>query len=403
MVWPILNLGEICGFQNGFAFKSKLFTESGIPVLRISNIQGGSIDLSKIVYTDPKSYKEELGRYHVGDGDLLIAMSGATTGKIGVNSTGLSFLLNQRVGKFLPSNKLDKQYLYYYLTTKVEKHLEISAGAAQPNLSTEQIKAIKIPLPSLLEQKRIVAILDQVFADIEKARAIAEANLKNARELFDSYLQQVFSQRGEGWIDKPLDEICDFSSGGTPSKKNDRFWDGDIPWVSGRDMKTTQLFDSFLHISEVAIEESAARTAPVGTILCLVRGMGLAHGAQIAELMVPCAFNQDIKGIHPKPEIVSRYLVFVLRHRIDSTSYVLSSAAHGTLKINMEQLKELTIPVPSEHQQKEIVKNLDMLISDINALKSVYLKKLNKLDELNKSILQKAFTGELTKKKVEVA
>src|SRR5690606_8779476 len=152
-------------------FKSSTYTKDGSPNLRISNIQDGTIDLNDLVFTDRKDYKENLGQYEVRYGDLLIAMSGGTTGKVGTNNTDQLFLLNQRVGKFIPSGQLLKSYLHYYLTTKVEESLKIAAGSAQPNLSTEQIKNFLIPLAPIAEQNRIVAILDEAFAAIDKAKA----------------------------------------------------------------------------------------------------------------------------------------------------------------------------------------------------------------------------------------
>jgi type I restriction enzyme, S subunit len=252
-----------------------------------------------------------------------------------------------------------------------------------------------ILLPPLPEQHRIVAILDAAFDHIATVKANCEANLLNARAIFESHLQAVFTQRGDGWIEKPLGEVCSFSSGGTPAKNNSSYWIGEIPWVSGRDMKSTQLSDSLLHISRSAVNDSATRMAPVGTLLILVRGMGLAHGAQIAELMTPCAFNQDIKGIHPQAGLNSRYLLFVLRERINGSSNVLSSAAHGTLKIDSDKLKSVMVPVHSlEHQQK-IVATIDSLVAETQHLESLYQRKLQALDDLKKSLLHQAFSGAL--------
>ena len=206
--WEMKTLGEFCSFQNGFAFKSKTYKDEGIPVVRITNIQDESIDLSKIVYIDPKDYNKDLSKYKIIKGDLLIAMSGATTGKIGIHNTEEELLLNQRVGKFEPSENLNKTYLLNFLKTKVEESLAISAGAAQPNLSTEQIKNFQIPLPPLNQQKQIVAILDKAFAAIDTAKANAEQNLQNAKELFESYLQNVFENKGNDWEEKTLGVVC---------------------------------------------------------------------------------------------------------------------------------------------------------------------------------------------------
>jgi restriction endonuclease S subunit len=186
-----------------------------------------------------------------------------------------------------------------------------------------------------------------------------------------------------------------FSSGGTPSKSNSGYWCGEIPWVSGRDMKSTQLFDSLLHISRSAVDESSTRMASAGTLLVLVRGMGLAHGAQIAELMVPCAFNQDIRAIHPEPDLIPRYLLFALRDRINSSDNVLSSAAHGTLKIDSGKLKRVMIPVSSRGHQQRVVATIDSLSEETQRLESIYQRKLAALEALKKSLLHQAFSGEL--------
>ncbi len=257
------------------------------------------------------------------------------------------------------------------------------------------LRELEIAYPSLPEQRRIVGILDEAFAGIATAKANAEKNLQNARALFESYLQSLFTQRGLGWIEKRLDELCTFTSGGTPPKNNVSYWRGKIPWVSGRDMKSTRLCDSQLHISQSAVDGSSTRMAPAGALLILVRGMGLAHGAQIAELMAPCAFNQDIRAMHPKPELIPRYLLFALRDRINASETVLSNAAHGTLKIDSAQLESVTIPIPSRQVQQRIVATIDGLSDETWRLESIYQRKLAALEALKKSLLHRAFTGQL--------
>ena len=200
--WEVRKLGEVCDFQNGFAFKSKTYKETGLPILRITNIQDNDLETKKLVYFNESDYKENLERFQVLKEDLVIAMSGATTGKLGVNNTDKIFYLNQRVGKFIPKKGLSKSFLHYFLSTKIEESLKISAGAAQPNLSTEQIKDFKIPTPPLEEQKQIVEILDKAFEKINEGIKIAKQNLKNAKELFESYLQEIFENKCDDWEEK---------------------------------------------------------------------------------------------------------------------------------------------------------------------------------------------------------
>ena len=155
-------LGKICAFQNGFAFKSSMFYDEGTPLLRIANIVNNRIDSSDVVYINPNDYREDLSSYKVQRNDIVIAMSGATTGKIGINLSENTFFLNQRVGKFIPNeNYLVKKYLYYILLDKRSDLYNLAGGGAQPNLSNRDIKKMKIEVPDVSEQNRIVSILDR--------------------------------------------------------------------------------------------------------------------------------------------------------------------------------------------------------------------------------------------------
>ncbi len=322
---------------------------------------------------------------------LAIIKDGAGIGRVAKYPAKSSVVATMQY--LIPKDGFDIGFIEYFLRgIDFEKH---RSGSTIPHVYFKDYKSEAFPLIPLLEQQRIVEILDKAFVAIDKAKQNAEQNLSNAKEGFENYLQGVFENKGADWEEKQLDELCDFSSGGTPSKKNEDYWTGDIPWVSGRDMKSTRLSDSLLHISRSAVDESATRIAPVGTLLILVRGMGLAHGAQIAELMTPCAFNQDIKAIHSCPSAVPRYLLFALRDRINTSDTVLSNAAHGTLKIDSSELKSMVVFVPPLEYQQRTVAKIDLLTGKIRSLETNYKQKLTALAELKKSILQKAFRGEL--------
>ena len=162
-----VKLGDICDFQNGFAFKSKDFKNSGYFVIKIANIQNNEITKENAVFCEPEIC-ENLENFSVKKGDILIAMSGATTGKIGIYNLDEKAFLNQRVGLFKNFSKnIDKRFFYFVLLTKVEESLKIAIGSAQPNLSTEQIKSYYIPLPPKDEQERIVKKIDELFEILE--------------------------------------------------------------------------------------------------------------------------------------------------------------------------------------------------------------------------------------------
>jgi type I restriction enzyme S subunit len=401
--WKVKTLEEACQFSNGL-WKGEKPPFVNVGVIRNTNFtKEGTLDDSDIAYLDVEAKKLEKRRLQCGD--IILEKSGGGPKQ----PVGRVALFDKKEGEFSFSNftaalrilhpdELDFRYLHKFLhwtylsgiTEGMQSH---STGIR--NLDGDAYKAIQVTYPPLPEQQRIVAILDEAFEGIATAKANAEKNLQNARAIFESHLQSVFTQQGEGWVEKRLDEVCTFSSGGTPSKSNSSYWSGKIPWISGRDMKSTRLSDSLLHISKSAVDESSTRMAAAGTLLILVRGMGLAHGAQIAELTAPCAFNQDIRGIHAEPSLIPRYLLFALRDRINSSDSVLSNAAHGTLKIDSRELHCVMIPIPSRERQQKIVKTIDSLSRETQRLASLYARKLEALEALKKSLLSQAFAGEL--------
>ena len=184
------------------------------------------------------------------------------------------------------------------------------------------------------------------------------------------------------WPTATIGSACTVFSGGTPSKGNSAYWRGTIPWVSAKDLKADRIFDAELHISQQACDESAAKMAPVGSLLMLVRGMGLANGIQVGEVTAPVAFNQDLRAIVPPPGVESRFLLLALRHRLaDGGKGVLSSAAHGTLKIDADALRQVEFPVPPPHEQRRIVAILDEAFAGIATAKANVEKNLRNTRE----------------------
>ncbi len=191
------------------------------------------------------------------------------------------------------------------------------------------------------------------------------------------------------WPTATIGSACTVFSGGTPSKGNAAYWRGTIPWVSAKDLKADRIFDAELHISQQACDESAAKMAPVGSLLMLVRGMGLANGIQVGQVTAPVAFNQDLRAIVPPPGVDSRFLLLALRHRLaDGGKGVLSSAAHGTLKIDADALRQVEFPVPPPHEQRRIVAILDEAFAGIATAKANAEKSLQNAREIFESRLR---------------
>ncbi|MDL2322374.1 restriction endonuclease subunit S [Bacteroidales bacterium OttesenSCG-928-A17] len=166
--WVWCRLEDVCGFENGFAFSSNDYKTIGIPLIRISNIIDGSIELNNCVYIDESEFIPQ--RYQIEKGDLLIAMSGATTGKMGIYKSIDPAYLNQRVGCIKSKNNqlLSNLYRNYFLLLQTDEILKLAHGGAQPNISSNKINSIEIPLPPINEQRRIVKRIEEIFASLDE-------------------------------------------------------------------------------------------------------------------------------------------------------------------------------------------------------------------------------------------
>jgi len=235
---------------------------------------------------------------------------------------------------------------------------------------------------------------DEAMAGIATARAHAETNLQNARALFASHLHAVFTQRGSGWVETTLGEACDFRGGGTPSKSVAHFWQGDIPWVSPKDVKSEIITDSIDHISEQAISQSATSLITEGAVLMVVRSGILARTVPLAIAGRPLTINQDIKALCPNAKIDSRFLRHFLTARMDELLSLVSRGA-TVHRLMTEQIRALRIPVPPLAEQQRIVTQLDALSAETQRLAVLYEQKLAALEELKKSLLHQAFSGAL--------
>lgn len=295
--------------------------------------------------------------------------------------------------------QVNQDFLYYILGSPFvfQQFDSLAAGSTVRNLNIDLVSGVKIPLLPLEEQKRIVAILDQAFADIDQARATAETNLKNARELFDSYLQQVFSQRGEGWVISKIGEVAKVSYGYTEKAVHEKvgphflritdIQDGYVDWtkvpyctISETDYKKYKLMTG-----DIVFARTGATT---GKSYLLDNPPESVAASYLIRLRLTC---KDIL-----PEYIS--LFFQTTSYWDNVKTGMTGSAQGGF--NASKLSDLILAYPRNiERQIEICNELASLESHIQMLKAIYTKKLSLLNDLKKSILQTAFAGELTKSK----
>ncbi|MBM3454870.1 MAG: restriction endonuclease subunit S [Bacteroidetes bacterium] len=394
--WEIKKLGEVCKLTNGYAFQSKEYTEDGYFVIRIGNVQDGFIELNNPRYL--KLSEEKQKKFILSEGDILVSLTG-NVGRVGeIKEEHLPAVLNQRVAKIsLNSKFLQKAYLFYFLTSEyfITELIKAGRGAAQQNISTTDIENLIIPLPPLPEQQHIVSILDEAFAAIAAAKANTEQNLKNAKELFESYLQGIFEKKGDGWEEKKLGEVMETGAGGTPLKTfKDYYYGGTIPWLLSGEVSKGEITEARNFITEKGLKNSSAKLFPSNTVLVAMYG---ATAGQVGILRFEASTNQAVCGIFPNENFLPKFIYYKFLAGKD----VLVAQAVGGAQPNISQIKikNTLVPVISKEKQQTIVRQLDALRAETQKLEAVYQKKIDDLEEMKKSILQKAFAGELKNEK----
>lgn len=399
MGWKRIKLGELCRIELGKtpSRSNKSYWDEDKAG---NNIWLSIADLplsDKSIMFDSKEYISNAGAELckiVPKGTLIVSFK-LSLGRLAV--TGCDLYTNEAIAALYinDENKIDQNYLSWYLT-----FFDWDAAAGSDikikgkTLNKAKLKEIEIIVPPIAEQKRIVAILDQAFADIEQARAKTEQNLKNARELFESYLQQVFSQRGEG---VSLSEITESISDGdhsAPPKSEEG-----IPFItiSNINKLTNEVdFSNTFKVPESYYSSlKATRKPTVGDILYTVTG---SYGIPvIVREKKEFCFQRHIGLVRPNKNTNSNWLYYLLMS--PQVFKQADEGATGTAQktVSLKLLRSIQVPKIPLDKQISAVKGLDNMYQTSKELEEVYTAKLTALDELKKSILQKAFSGELTK------
>ncbi|MFG6360809.1 MAG: restriction endonuclease subunit S [Akkermansia muciniphila] len=361
-------LGEVCDFINGFAFKSSLFKDIGEPIIRITNINGNAVDLSNVKYFNASDYKSDLQPFAIYYGDILIAMSGATTGKIGYYCNKSTAYLNQRVGKFVPNKYILKnRYLFHFLCSKINELYIMAGGGAQPNLSsTKLMNDIVIPLPPLEVQKEIVRILDK-FTTLE---AELEAELTARKKQYEYYRDKLFSFNVLNYeavgnslnniIVMPLGEIGELVRGNGLQKKD--LINNGVPAIHYGQIYTYYGVYTDKTISFVSSQTAMKlRKVIYGDVIITNTSENIEDVGKAVTYLVK---EQGVTGGHatifkPSEKILGKYLTYYTQ--TDNFARQKRIYAKGTKVIDLStsDLAKIKIPVPSIEEQRRIVSILD--------------------------------------------
>ncbi|MBU1718033.1 MAG: restriction endonuclease subunit S [Bacteroidetes bacterium] len=402
--WEIKTLGEVLSIERGGSPRpiDKYITSSpdGINWIKISDATASD---RYIFETKEKITKEGLHKTRmVHDGDFILSNSMSFGRPYIMRTSGCihdGWLVLKQNGRKI----FETDFLYYLLSSPVvfNQFDYLAAGSTVRNLNIALVSSVEVPIPPLPEQRRIVAILDQAFAAIAKAKANAEQNLKNAKELFESYLQGVFEKKGEGWEEKPLEELtdekCTLSYGIV--QPGEEMPNG-LPIVRPTDLTKKYISNEGLKKIDPKLAEGYKRTTLIGDelLLCVRGSTGVVsialkelEGGNVTRGIVPIRFN---------PKIINQefgYYLLVsnyIQKQIKTKTY-----GAALMQINIGDLRKIQTPFPSLTTQQTIGRQLDALSAKTKKLEAIYQKKIHNLEELKKSVLQKAFSGELKTEK----
>lgn len=376
--WRVVPLTQVADLFRGTEPGSASYCspDSGIRFLRVSDITGKG---------DSQKFTSSKNIFVVDEDDVLLVLDGSP----GYVGRGFSGAISSGIRKVTAKDSaiLNNWWLYFVLQSSgVQSVIKTNTRGVTIAHASSAIAQIEIPLPPLPEQNRIIKILFQseMLKNIQ-----SDANTKTEK-LLRLLFEQMFG-RPERWKKtRKLGTLVSFVGGGTPSRSVKKYFTGDIPWATSKDIKSRYLSDAQEHITEEAITNSATNLIPPDSILVVVKSKILMHTLPVGITKKAFCFGQDIKGLICNPGIVPQ---FVTAAMLSQSNYILSQArGANTEGLTLDILRAIPIPdVPIEKQQ-EFQKRI--LVYDELENNSQISK--DKFDNLSKSLLARAFSGNLT-------
>jgi type I restriction enzyme S subunit len=289
----------------------------------------------------------------------------------------------------------------------------LSNGTTRSRIPLGTMATRKLALPPMDEQAAIITFLGSETAKIEALIAEQEKLIILLAEKRQATISHAVTRglnpnapmkdSGVAWLGEvpahwdvvPLKYLVELRSGGTPSKDNVGYWNGDVPWASAKDLKVEKLSSTIDCITDLAVEEGAASVVRPGAILVVVRGMILARMFPVVETLVSMAINQDLKAILPQDRLNASFLAWLLRGSADESLRRLDEAGHGTKALRMDAWTSMQLPVPPLNEQVQISELVSRETSQLDVLSAEAEKAIGLLNERRSALISTAVTGQI--------
>ena len=379
--WQTKTLGDVCEVIAGQSPEGKFYNSEG----NGHPFYQGKKDFGEKFIEAPTTWTTQTTKV-AKEGDILMSVR-APVGP--VNFSTEEICIGRGLAAIRSGIQLNRDFLFYQLL-HLQPEIAGKEGAVFASINKAEIEALPLAFAPLAEQRRIVGLLDEAFAGLATAKANAEKNLQNARALFESHLQAVFTQRGPGWPERRFDEVCAITSTLVDPRKRE-FLDlthvgaGNIESKTGVfvDLKTAR--EEGLISGKFLFDDSMVLYSKIRPYLM-----------KVARPDFEGLCSADMYPLSPIQNVITRDYLFHLLLSKHFTDYAIQGSARaGMPKVNRDHLFEFRVWLPDVKKQKRLAANLDSLHKETQLLARLYERKQAALEALKKSLLHQAFTGEL--------
>ena len=354
---------------------------------------------------------------------LVMALAGQGKTKGMVAQLGIPTTCNQSMAALIPDHRFAPRYLYYWLCANYQNIRNLAGGEARDGLNLEMLGSIPCLVPPLDEQQTIARFLGAKSAQIDElivkkrqlivklkekrsaliARTVTRGLPPEAAKAAGLEPNPEMKDSGVAWLGRiphlwapvPLGYLVKMRGGATPDKGKPEYWDGEIPWVSPKDMKVPRIFDAEDHISDEGLRNSPLSLIPNESLLIVVRGMILAHSFPVALSMRELTINQDMKALVCSRRICPEYLYWALCGFSSALVALTDESAHGTKKIEATILAKFPILVPPITEQQAITTYLRRETKLLDQLSTRIEAAVSRLTEYRQALITSAVTGKI--------
>ncbi len=346
---------------------------------------------------------------------LMVFRSGILRHRIPAAINKIPLTVNQDLRAYDVRPRLVPEF-FLRLTQGLNSELLIEwskQGATVESLDSELVRSTQLPVPPMSEQEAITAFLDHETARIDALVQEQQRLIELLKEKRQAVISHAVTKgldpnvptkdSGVEWLGEVpahwemvrLKQMVAVQGGATPAKDRPDFWDGEIPWVSPKDMKKVRIDDAQDHISVKALSETGLATIEPGAVLIVVRGMILAHSVPVGIAEAPLTINQDMKALTPTGRCSSEYLLLLLSGIKNAIFCFIDASAHGTRKLEWERFENIWVPLPSVTEQESTCSEVFEGVEDTYKLIAAATSAMSLLGERRSALISAAVTGKI--------